>query len=157
MQRVFVITGAASGLGEAAANRLKAKGHRVIGVDLNGADMNVDLSSAQGREDMVEQIRALAPEGMDGIFASAGTSDFGRSGLVMAVNYFGSVATFEGLHPLLRGPGARCLAVASCAVLVSSAEILELEELCLQITKPKRWNWARNMVPPTPIPPANAH
>jgi len=132
MQRIFVITGAASGLGESAAIRLKAKGHRVIGVDLRGADVNVDLSTEEGRASMVDQVRALAPDGLDGIFASAGTSDFSRSGLVMAVNYFGSVATFEGLHPLLRGPGARCLAVASCAVLVSSPEILELEELCLQ-------------------------
>lgn len=132
MRRTFVITGAASGLGEAAANRLKAKGHRVIGVDLLGADINVDLNSVQGREVMVDQVRALAPDGIDGIFASAGTSDFKRPGLVMAVNYFGSLATFEGLHPLLRGPGARCLAVASCAILVSSPEILQLEELCMQ-------------------------
>ena len=131
MQRTFVITGAASGLGEATADRLKAKGHRIIGVDLKGADVNVDLGSEQGRRDMVEQVRALAPDGLDGIFASAGTSDFKQPGLVMAVNYFGSLATFEGLHPLLRGPGARCVAVASCAVLVSSPEILELEELCL--------------------------
>lgn len=131
MQRTFVITGAASGLGEAAADRLKAKGHRVIGVDLNGSDVNVDLGTERGRLDMVEQVRALAPDGLDGIFASAGTSDFRRPGLVMAVNYFGSLATFEGLHPLLRGPGARCVAVASCAILVSSPEILELEELCL--------------------------
>ena len=131
MSRTFVITGAASGLGEAAAIRLKANGHTVIGVDLRGADINVDLGSEQGRRDMVEQVRALAPDGIDGIFASAGTSDFERPGLVMAVNYWGTLATFEGLHPLLRGPGARCLAVASCAVLVSSPQILELEELCL--------------------------
>jgi NAD(P)-dependent dehydrogenase (short-subunit alcohol dehydrogenase family) len=132
MARTFVITGAASGLGEAAALRLRAKGHTVIGVDLQGSDINVDLGTVQGRLDMVEQVRARAPDGLDGIFASAGTSDFNRSGLVIAVNYFGSLATFEGLHPLLRGPGARCLAVASCAVLVSSPEILELEALCLQ-------------------------
>ena len=132
MKRTFVITGASSGLGEAAATRLKQKGHMVIGVDLTGSDIDVDLGTLQGRQDMVDQVRALAPEGIDGIFASAGTSDFKSPGLVMAVNYFGSVATFEGLHPLLRGPGARCLAVASCAILVSSDEILELQELCLQ-------------------------
>ncbi len=132
MKRTFVVTGAASGLGEAAAIRLKAKGHEVIGVDLNRSDINVDLSTAQGRQDMVDQVRALAPEGIDGIFGSAGTSDFKRPGLIMAVNYFGSLATFEGLHPLLRGPGARCVAVASCAVLVSNPEIQELEEACLK-------------------------
>ncbi len=132
MQRTFVITGAASGLGEAAADRLKAKGHKVIGVDLRGSDISVDLSAEQGRKDLVEQVRALAPDGIDGIFASAGTSDYNAPGLVIAVNYFGALATFEGLHPLLRGPGARCLAVASCANLVSSDEILDLQDLCLK-------------------------
>ena len=130
MKRTFVITGAASGLGEAAAVRLKAKGHAVIGVDLGGSDINVNLGTVQGRQAMVDQVRTLAPEGIDGILASAGTSDFNRPGLVVAVNYFGAIATFEGLHPLLRGPGARCLAVASCAVLVSSSEILEVEDAC---------------------------
>ncbi len=132
MKRVFVITGAASGLGEAAAIRLRASGHDVIGVDLRGADLDADLGTAEGRSEMVERVRALAPDGIDGVFASAGTSDANRPGLVMAVNYFGSLATLEGLHPLLRGPGARCLAVASCAILVSSPEILELEEACLR-------------------------
>jgi NAD(P)-dependent dehydrogenase (short-subunit alcohol dehydrogenase family) len=131
MKRTFVITGAASGLGEAATNRLKGKGHTVIGVDLAGSDINVDLSTAQGRKDLVEQVRAAAPDGIDGIFASAGTSDYNAPGLVIAVNYFGARATFEGLHSQLRGPGSRCLAVASCANLVSSDEILELEGLCI--------------------------
>jgi len=132
MKRTFVITGAASGLGEAAAVRLKAKGHTVIGVDLRGSDINVDLGTAQGRQDMVDQVRAHAPDGIDGVLASAGTSDFSQPGLVVAVNYFGATATIEGLHPLLRGPGARCLVVASCAVLVSSPEILEVQDACLR-------------------------
>jgi len=118
MQRTFVITGAASGLGEAAADRLKAKGHKVIGVDLRGSDINVDLGTEQGRKDLVDQVRTR--------------SDYNAPGLVIAVNYFGALATFKGLHPLLRGPGARCVAIASCAILVSGEEILELEELCVR-------------------------
>jgi NAD(P)-dependent dehydrogenase (short-subunit alcohol dehydrogenase family) len=132
MQRTFVITGAASGLGEAAADRLKAKGNKVIGVDLRGSDINVDLGTEQGRKDLVDQVRTRSPDGIDGIFASAGTSDYNAPGLVIAVNYFGALATFKGLHPLLRGPGARCVAIASCAILVSGEKILELEELCVR-------------------------
>jgi NAD(P)-dependent dehydrogenase (short-subunit alcohol dehydrogenase family) len=131
MSRTIVITGSGSGMGEATARRLRAKGHRIIGVDLQGADVNVDLSSVQGRRDMVEQVRALAPDGIDGVLTSAGVADFGRPGLVISVNYFGTIAALQGLHPLLRGPGARCVAVASTAVLISSPEILELENLCL--------------------------
>jgi len=122
MSRTFVITGSSSGMGEATAIRLRAKGHRVIGVDLRGAEVNADLSTPQGRSDMVAQVRS----------SSAGLADFERPGLVLAINYFGTVAALEGLHPLLRGPGSRCVAVASTAVQISSPEVLELEALCLQ-------------------------
>jgi len=131
MNRTIVITGSESGMGQATAVRLKAKGHRVIGVDLRGAEVIADLSTPQGRDDMVEQVRALAPDGIDGVLSSAGVADFGRPGLVISVNYFGTIATLQGLQPLLRGSGARCVAVASTAVLISSPEILELERLCL--------------------------
>jgi NAD(P)-dependent dehydrogenase (short-subunit alcohol dehydrogenase family) len=132
MSRTFVITGSGSGMGAATAARLSARGHRVIGVDLQGADVNVDLGTDPGRKDMVEQVRALASEGIDGVLTCAGLADAAQPGLVLAVNYFGTVAALEGLHPLLRGPGSRCVAVASTAVMVSSPEILEIEALCLQ-------------------------
>ena len=136
MSRNIVITGSGSGMGEATSTRLKAKGHRVIGVDLKGADINVDLGTPQGREEMVEQVRALVPDGIDGVLTSAGVADFDRPDLVVSVNYFGTVAALEGLHPLLRGPGARCVAVASTAILISDPEILELERLCLAGDEP---------------------
>lgn len=131
MSRTYVITGSQSGMGQATAVRLRAKGHHVIGVDLHGAKIAADLSTPVGRSEMVERVRALAPEGIDGVLTSAGIADFERPGLVISVNYFGTIATLQGLHPLLRGPGARCVAVASTAVLISSPEILELEKLCL--------------------------
>lgn len=136
MSRTIVITGSGSGMGEATAPRLRAKGHRVIGVDLQGADINVDLATPQGRADMVAQVRALAPDGIDGVLTCAGVADFDRPGLVISVNYFGTIATLEGLHPLLRGPGARCVAVASTAVLIASPEILDMERLCLAGDEP---------------------
>ena len=136
MSRTIVVTGSGSGMGEATATRLRAKGHRVIGVDLGGGDVNADLATPQGRAEMVEQVRALAPDGIDGVLTCAGVADFGRPGLVVSVNYFGTVATLQGLHPLLRGPGARCVAVASTAILISDPEILELERLCLSGDEP---------------------
>lgn len=136
MSRTIVVTGSGSGIGEATAARLRAKGHRVIGVDLRNADVNVDLGSAQGRRDLVDYVRALAPDGIDGVLTSAGVADFDRPGLVVSVNYFGTIAALEGLHPLLRGAGARCVAVASTAILISSPEILEIEQRCLAGDEP---------------------
>ena len=40
---MYVVTGAASGLGAATAERLHAAGHGVIGVDLRGTDVEADL------------------------------------------------------------------------------------------------------------------
>ncbi len=44
----MALTGAASGIGAATAARLKAAGHRVITVDLHGADVTCDLATEAG-------------------------------------------------------------------------------------------------------------
>jgi len=53
--RTAVITGGASGLGAASADRLRAEGLRVVTVDLKGADFEVDVSDA-------DQLQAVAPK-----------------------------------------------------------------------------------------------
>ena len=117
MKRTHVITGSASGIGAATARRLTAQGYKVIGVDIRDADVVADLSTPQGRAEMIEQVRALAPEGIDGVLTSAGSSDMKRPGFVVALNYFGTIEVLEGLHPILRKPGARCVAVSSVGML----------------------------------------
>jgi len=131
MGRVLVITGSASGIGKATAERVKAKGHTVIGVDIRDADVIADLSTPEGRADMIAKVKELAPDGIDGVLTSAGSANFDKPGFVLATNYFGTVASIEGLRPIMRAPGARCVAVASTALLAASDDTLELEELCL--------------------------
>ena len=58
---IYVITGAASGIGAATAARLRGSGHDVIGVDLAGAEIDADLSTS-GRSRATElpwQLRSL--------------------------------------------------------------------------------------------------
>lgn len=128
MSRTIVVTGAASGIGAATATRLTNAGHRVIGVDLRGSDIDADLGTVAGREAMVAAVEAMAPDGIDGVLAGAGISkpDFARE--TIAINYFGAVATLEGLRPLLaKSDRPRAVAICSTALMLpSNAPIVDL-------------------------------
>ena len=50
MSRLYVVTGAASGIGAATCVLLRERGEKVIGVDIHNTDINVDLSTVQGRK-----------------------------------------------------------------------------------------------------------
>ena len=114
MSRTIVVTGAASGIGAATRDRLEHGGHRVIGVDLRNSDIDADLGTAAGRTAMIDQVTRLAPDGVDAVLAGAGISRQGMDRETIAINYFGAVATLEGLRPLL-AKSARPRAVAICS------------------------------------------
>jgi len=116
MSRTYVITGAASGIGKATAELLTARGERVIGVDIHDADVTVDLSTPQGRADMVARVTDLSGGRIDAIIANAGLAT--PTATTVAVNYFGTVATLTGLRPLLADSSApRAVATTSMASL----------------------------------------
>jgi NAD(P)-dependent dehydrogenase (short-subunit alcohol dehydrogenase family) len=120
MSRTILVTGSASGICAATAARLRRAGHKVIGADLRNAEIEVDLATAAGRAALVEQAAKLAPEGLDGIIAGAGVATIDNPQLVVAVNYFGAVATLEGLRPLLaRSKRPRAVTIASTASLLT--------------------------------------
>lgn len=115
--RTYLITGSASGIGAATAARLREQGARVIGCDLDRADVIADLSTPDGRRSLVDQVARLGP--IDAVVAVAGG---GRTGLI-ETNYFGAVATLEGLRPLLaRSPAPRAVAVSSTSSLAPADE-----------------------------------
>lgn len=107
------ITGAASGIGAATRRQVEAAGHTVVGVDLRDAEVVADLSTPEGRAAMVEGVGAASGGSLDGLVVAAGVNGGGPP-LVVSVNYFGAVATLEGLRPLLaRGTDAAAVAVSS--------------------------------------------
>ena len=61
MTRTYVVTGSASGVGQATARLLRERGHRVIGIDLHNAEVTGDLSVPQGR---VLWAQGAAPDGL---------------------------------------------------------------------------------------------
>ena len=67
----YVVTGAASGIGVATVEVLHAQGHRVIGVDRSPSDITADLSTTDGRAEVVRR-EQLAPDGIAGFAPCAG-------------------------------------------------------------------------------------
>ncbi|WP_157219924.1 SDR family oxidoreductase [Flavisphingomonas formosensis] len=119
MARTTVVTGSASGIGRAIADLLRERGERVIGVDLKGAEVTADLSTAEGCAAMVEAVTMLAPDGVDAVIANAGVLQ--PDALCIAVNYHGAIRTLEGLRPLLaRSPAPRAVVTASLAVAIGA-------------------------------------
>jgi NAD(P)-dependent dehydrogenase (short-subunit alcohol dehydrogenase family) len=111
-QRTYVITGAASGIGLETKRLLESQGHRVIGADLLDADVIADLGSASGRDALVNQVTALSGGAIDAVLAVAGVDAHGP--VTAAVNYYGAIATLEGLRPLMLASTApRAVAVSS--------------------------------------------
>jgi len=100
---VIAVTGSASGIGAATVAALRAAGHRVIGVDLRNADIQADLSSAEGRARAVAAIDAQCGGTLDALVLCAGLgAHVEPATLVMSVNYFGVVDLLDGLLPALR-------------------------------------------------------
>lgn len=117
MPRTALVTGAASGIGKTTAELLSSRGWSVISADLSGADIGADLSSATGRAKLVEEAERLSDGKLDAVLAVAGLAH--PTAATVAVNYFGMVATLDGLRPLLtKSDAPRAAGVSSMASLM---------------------------------------
>lgn len=114
MTRTIAVTGSASGIGAATAAHLKARGDRVIGIDIKDADVVADLSSSDGRQAAVAAVREAAAGTLDGLVTCAGTAVPGE--LMTRLNFFGSTDLITGLHDdLARSSAPRVALIASLA------------------------------------------
>lgn len=125
MNRTYVVTGSASGIGAATAELLRERGNRVIGVDLRGAEVVADLSTSAGRAAAAEAVLAASDGQIDAVIAAAGIS--APIALTVSVNFFGVTEFLEALAPALaRSTAPRVAAVSSMASLQpNSAELVE--------------------------------
>ena len=99
----YAVTGAASGIGAATTALLQERGHRVITVDRRGADVDVDLATAQGRARAVREVDAACSGTLNGVVPCAGLAGVtgSDSAALVSVNYFGAVDVVHGLRPAL--------------------------------------------------------
>jgi NAD(P)-dependent dehydrogenase (short-subunit alcohol dehydrogenase family) len=132
MDRTYVVTGAASGIGAATVRYLRERGGRVIACDLHGTDVIADLTTIEGRAKLVDGVTLQSGGKIDAIVANAGG---GPSATMLSLNFFGAVATLEGLRPLVKAsPAPRAVMVSSVASIGPS--VPELIEACLAMDEP---------------------
>jgi meso-butanediol dehydrogenase/(S,S)-butanediol dehydrogenase/diacetyl reductase len=111
--RIAIVTGAASGIGRATAERLGRDGWRVIGVDLNevaGAD------SVVGDAASLDVLRAAidrAGDHLDGLVCSAGLPPGADSDEILRVNLHGPMVALELAMPALRAARGSAVLVGS--------------------------------------------
>lgn len=100
---IYAITGASSGIGAKTKELLIQQGHKVINIDLKDGDICVNLALQEGRQSAVDQLHAMCPDGLDGMICNAGVSGAcGNLGLIISLNYFGTVAVANGVYDLLK-------------------------------------------------------
>jgi NAD(P)-dependent dehydrogenase (short-subunit alcohol dehydrogenase family) len=100
----YAITGSASGMGREAAQRLRADGHTVIGVDVKDADVVADLSTPHGRQAAADGILAACGGRLEGAVLAAGLGPSrgrDRARLIAQVNYLGVVELLVAVRPAL--------------------------------------------------------
>ena len=104
----YAVTGSASGMGQAVAQKLRANGHTVIGVDIKEADVVADLSTPAGRRAAAEGVLAASDRTLTGAVLAAGLGPgvgAERPRLITEVNYFGVVELLDVELPRAAGGG----------------------------------------------------
>lgn len=119
----YVVTGSASGIGEATSRRLIDAGHRVVGVDLHRADVVADLATTVGREQALAELAEASPEGWDGAVVAAGIGPHERPlSRIAAVNLFGALACLDGLRDGVAARGGTAVVVCSNSAGITPGE-----------------------------------
>jgi NAD(P)-dependent dehydrogenase (short-subunit alcohol dehydrogenase family) len=113
---VYAVTGSASGMGHQAAQKLRAAGHTVIGVDLRDAEVMADLSTVAGRRAAADAVLTAAMGRLDGAILAAGVGPVpgrGSAKFIFEVNYFGVVDLLQRWRPALAAGAAKVVVISS--------------------------------------------
>lgn len=125
MGRTYIVTGAASGIGAATVALLKERNATVYGVDIQGADVNADLSTSDGRLDAAAKSIELCGGNIDGVIACAGLVQ--PIAKTVSVNFFGVTEFLTALLPALTKSSAPRVSVTSsmASLMPNSRELVD--------------------------------
>lgn len=111
---LYAITGGSSGIGAKTVEILQNQGHQVINIDLKNGDITANLATPEGRDTAIRSLHEMCPDGLDGMLCNAGVSGTcGDLGLVISLNYFGTVRMAKGVFDLLEKRRGSCLMTSS--------------------------------------------
>ena len=130
---ITAVTGAASGIGAALSQQLREAGHQVIGIDRANSDINVDLSTPQGRQQAVNEVLERCNGVLDHLVLCAGVGITAPNcGLILAVNYFAVSSLLDGLAEALgKGSQPSAVVVGSVASVQPGGDQQPIIELML--------------------------
>jgi NAD(P)-dependent dehydrogenase (short-subunit alcohol dehydrogenase family) len=113
----YVVSGGASGIGQAVVARLRAQGGQVFVIDLREGDVLADLSTPEGRAHAIAATKSLIDGRLDGLVLCAGLGPHvPKASAVLGVNYFGAVALLDGLESELAATdGGNAVVISSVA------------------------------------------
>lgn len=134
MSRTVVVTGSGSGMGAATKRRLENADHKVIGIDIRGAEVNADLGTAQGRQEAIDRTAELSGGSIDAVVTWAGLSGLDKyaGSQLVSVNYFGTVDLLAGLRPLVaKGDDPAVVGISSNSTTCFPGVPMELVDACL--------------------------
>ena len=112
--KIAVITGSASGIGACIKTRMEAQGYKVIGIDLQGQEIDADLSTPEGRQYAIETTLKLSNNKVNKLVLAAGVGGHIENGqLVAKVNYFGCIELLDGFKSALEKSNGRVVVISS--------------------------------------------
>lgn len=113
---IYVMTGATTGIGAAARQKLTQAGHEIYNIDYKNGDYCADLSKKDGRQSAIDEVKRLFPDGIDGLICNAGVGPVMPPQVIFSLNFFASVQIAEGLRGLLKKKGGNCVVTSSNSI-----------------------------------------
>jgi meso-butanediol dehydrogenase/(S,S)-butanediol dehydrogenase/diacetyl reductase len=111
--RIAIVTGAASGIGRASAERLNRGGWRVVGVDLNQPGGVEPIVGDAAEPQALQRALSRAGDRLDGLVCAAGLPPSADPDEVLRVNLRGPMVALELAMPALRAAGGAVVLVGS--------------------------------------------